>query len=90
MIGTRRVRGSPMASRSWASSVDMVSPLWRRICGLPAVYVRDTLVSPYFVCSSFRKMQNGNYYCVEGAIGLIHRGFEGSWTTRPSGGVYLT
>jgi hypothetical protein len=54
----------------------------RRICGLPAVYVRDTLVSPYFVCSSFRKLQNGNYYCVEGAIGLIHQSFEGSWTTR--------
>ena len=51
----------------------------RRICGLPAVYVHDTLVSPYFVCSSFRKMRD--HYCVDGAIGLIHQGFERSWVT---------
>ena len=64
-----------------AMDLGMAANGWppRKICGLPSVYARDTLVTPYFACSSYLKMRGGNYYCADGAIGVIHSGFEANW-----------
>jgi len=66
---------SAMASFGW--------PL-RRVCALPSCYARDSAVTPYFLCSNLARRRFG-CYCVEGAIGVIHSGFERVWAQRYPG-----
>jgi hypothetical protein len=48
------------------------------LCGLPLSYARDMTVTPYFSCSSIAPKPYGKY-TIEGAVGVIHQGFEANW-----------
>lgn len=64
-----RTMNIALSSQRW-SSVEL--------CGLPPSYARDSLVTPYFHCSSIVLKPYGGY-TVEGVLGVIHQGFEKLW-----------
>lgn len=64
----RRIQ-TQMGARGWS-----LLSLW----GLPASYLRDAPVTPYFHCSSISLRPYGDYV-IEGAMGVIHQGFESAW-----------
>jgi hypothetical protein len=56
----------------------------RRLCTLPPCYAKETLVTPYFVCSNLARRSFGSYR-VEGSVGVIHQGFERIWAEKYPG-----
>jgi hypothetical protein len=50
--------------------------------GLPIAYARESVVTPYFVCSSITTKPYGKY-TIDGAVGVIHQRFEAAWMKNP-------
>jgi hypothetical protein len=65
------------------SSMRKLGWLLQRRYGLPAAYIRDERVSPYFYFAEFRQGPNVPYVVV-GAIGVIDGGFEEQWVRERS------
>ena len=68
-----RAMNAAMRAQGWPSL---------SLCDLPLCYAKNTPVTPYFLCSEVPLRPYGKY-TIDGAIGVIHQGFETLWMQNP-------
>jgi hypothetical protein len=56
-----------------------------RILRSRRIYTKSSVVTPYFYCEAAHRNSGGTSYTLDGAVGVIHRGFEESWARSPAG-----
>jgi hypothetical protein len=61
------------------SSLNQQGWIFQRVLKSRKLYAKNSVVTPYFYCEAAHRVSGGTFYALDGAVGVIHRGFEEAW-----------